>query len=77
MSFIRETIPTPVYPCGGAGAAAPAERTGSVAVTGANGTIYQYVLAYEAATGKKYKFKSNEERMRYVLEAAAITSCPG
>ena len=76
MSFIRETIPTPVYACGGAGAVAPPERTGSVATTGTNGTIYQYVLAYEAETGKKYKFKSNEERMRYVLEAAAVASCP-
>jgi hypothetical protein len=74
MSFFRDTvITTPVYPCGPVATAAPDARTVTAANT--NGTIYQYVTNYEATTGKKYKFKSNEERMRYMMESVRPENC--
>ncbi len=74
MSFFRDTqITQPVYPCGPVATAAPDART--VLTANMNGTIYQFVTNYEATTGKKYKFKSSEERMRYMVESMRPENC--
>ncbi len=67
-----------MFPCGGAPTIPGTVDTSRRPVLDAtvNGTIYQYVLNYEASTGKKYKFKNQEERMRYMLEAMKPENCP-
>jgi hypothetical protein len=74
MSFFRDAIiPTPVYPCAGGSTGAADARAPLTA--NMNGTVYQFVRNYEATTGKKYRFKSNEERMRYMVESMRPENC--
>jgi hypothetical protein len=41
------------------------------------GTVYEAKVAYETATGKPYRFKTQQERMAYMLEAMKTSRCVG
>jgi hypothetical protein len=75
MSFtnIDLTPPTPVYPCIG-GPQSTATDSSVQLNTLITGTVYEYKQAYEA-TGKKYKFKTQQERMAYILESIKSNRC--
>ncbi len=80
MSYFGDpTIPTPVYPCGqGAytGSVGSAANASTIVDASNTGTMYQFKVAYEAATQKPYKYKTQLERLQCMIESAKPANCP-
>jgi hypothetical protein len=83
MGFVFDYTPatTPIYACGAGAYTNPAVSVPAVAASGVvattiQNTVFEYKKAYEATSGKTYQFKTQEERMRYMLEAMKTANCP-
>jgi hypothetical protein len=81
MSYFTDPfVPSSVYPCNqGAftGSVGTAEDASRILDTAIMGTAYQYKIAYEATTGKKYRFKTQQERLQVMIEGSKPANCPG